>query len=63
MKRKYEEIETEEYQPDVDKVEPMEIDNQEVQDEQEEYYTIENFIKEYIKDKRKKKLKKKKDAM
>lgn len=59
MKRKYEEIETDEYQPDVNKVEQMEIDDQEVPEEQEEYYTIENFIAEYIKELRKKKLKNK----
>ena len=59
MKRKYEEIETDEYQPDVNKVEQMEIDDQEVPEEQEEYYTIENFIAKYIKELRKKKLKNK----
>ena len=59
MKRKYEEIEKDEYQPDINKVEQMEIDDKEFQEEQEEYYTIENFITEYIKELRKKKLKNK----
>ena len=60
MKRKYEEIETDEYQQEINKVEHMEIDDQEVPEEQEEYYTIENFITEYIKESREKKLKNKK---
>ena len=35
MKRKYEEIETDEYQQEINKVEHMEIDDQEVPEEQE----------------------------